>query len=78
MDPRMLMEVLLGHLHRPQLFEYDIALFDRMDEEDPAHCYDALVGYMARAISRGRLAKYRKGAQGNTGIAVLGAPGPGP
>eukprot|EP00969_Alexandrium_andersonii_P335806 14842247-Alexandrium_andersonii.AAC.1 len=47
-----------------------------MGEEDPLHCYDTLIGYMARAISRERLAKNRTGAQGATGITVPGAPAP--
>eukprot|EP00969_Alexandrium_andersonii_P036652 1606642-Alexandrium_andersonii.AAC.1 len=70
------MEVLLGHLRKSKLLEYDIALFDRMEEDDPLHCYDTLLGYIARAIIRERLAKNRKGAQGTIGISVPGAPAP--
>eukprot|EP00969_Alexandrium_andersonii_P135344 5986931-Alexandrium_andersonii.AAC.1 len=47
-----------------------------MDEEDPAHAYDTLLGYMERTIQRERLKKNRQGAQGSHRIAVPGAPAP--
>eukprot|EP00969_Alexandrium_andersonii_P118725 5249837-Alexandrium_andersonii.AAC.1 len=47
-----------------------------MEEDDALHCYDTLLGYIARTIQRERLAKNRKGAQGTAGITVPGAPAP--
>eukprot|EP00969_Alexandrium_andersonii_P203088 8974503-Alexandrium_andersonii.AAC.1 len=47
-----------------------------MGEEEELHCYDALLGYIARTIQRERLQKNRKGAQGTAGISVPGAPAP--
>eukprot|EP00969_Alexandrium_andersonii_P325896 14399225-Alexandrium_andersonii.AAC.1 len=47
--PQTLMEVLLVHHRKSKFLEYDIAQFDRTEEDAPTCCYDALSSYVARA-----------------------------
>eukprot|EP00969_Alexandrium_andersonii_P031673 1384189-Alexandrium_andersonii.AAC.1 len=54
----MLKQILLGHLRKSKILEFDIAFFDRQDWTDcPQEAYDALLKYMGDAISRMRLAE---------------------
>ena len=52
----MLKQLLLGHLRKSTLLQFDLAFFDRQDWTDkPQEAYDTLLGYMDGQIDRQRL-----------------------